>query len=233
MDLERFSASIGYRFRDADLLLRALTHSSFSSAHNERLEFLGDSVVNCAVALVLYPKFPALTEGDLSRLRASLVSQPSLAAVAATHGFGAVLRLGEGELKSGGASRPSMLADAVEAVVGAAFLDGGFDAAHATVQALFGDALDKIDPLTTGKDPKTLLQEYLHGRKLALPRYSVVATSGEAHELSFHVECEITALAIRCEGEGKSRRAAEQEAARAAYERATEEAHAAGSGGMT
>src|SRR3954466_11731829 len=127
MDLDGFSRSIGYRFKDPDLLLRALTHRSYSAAHNERLEFLGDSVLNCAVALQLYRKFPDLTEGELSRLRASLVSQPSLAAGAGAAGFGDHLRLGEGEMKSGGARRPSMLADAVEAVIGAAFLDGGFE----------------------------------------------------------------------------------------------------------
>src|ERR1043165_8765734 len=130
MDLDGFSRSIGYRFSDADLLLRALTHRSHSACHNERLEFLGDSVLNCAVALELYAKFPQLTEGELSRLRASLVSQPSLAAVAGIHDLGSYLRLGEGERKTGGARRPSVLADALEALVGAAFLDGGFEAAR-------------------------------------------------------------------------------------------------------
>jgi ribonuclease-3 len=221
MDLERFSASVGYRFRDADLLLRALTHSSFGSVHNERLEFLGDSVVNCAVALALYRKFPDLPEGDLHRLRASLVSDPSLAAVAAAHDFGSYMRLGAGELKTGGTKRSSTLAAVLEAIVGAAFLDGGFDAAAAVVETVFGDALRNIDPLKTIKDPKTLLQEYLVKRGVPLPQYVLVATKGQAHELAFQVACEIPALSIRCEGEGKSRRSAEQEAARAAYERAT------------
>lgn len=221
MDLERFSASLGYRFRNPDLLLRALTHRSHSAAHNERLEFLGDSVVNCAVAAALYRKFPDLPEGDLSRLRASLVSQPSLAAIANAHEFGATLRLGEGELKSGGAKRPSMLADAVEAVLGAAFLDGGFDAADRIVQTLFGEALESIDPATTGKDAKTLLQEYLQSRRLPLPRYGVVAVHGEAHEQLFQVECDIPELGIRSLGSGTSRRSAEQEAARTAYRQAT------------
>src|SRR2546423_8051540 len=130
MDVDGFSRAIGYRFKDPNLLLRALTHRSFSAAHNERLEFLGDSVVNCAVALQLYRKFPDLSEGELSRLRASLVSQPSLAAIAQSAGFGNYLRLGDGELKSGGARRPSMLADALEAVIGATFLDRGFYAAY-------------------------------------------------------------------------------------------------------
>lgn len=221
MDLDGFSRSIGYRFTDENLLLRALTHRSYGTAHNERLEFLGDSVVNCAVALELYRKFPDLSEGELSRLRASLVSQPSLAAIAQAYRFGPHLRLGEGELKSGGSRRPSMLADAVEAVVGAAFLDGGFGAAHAVVQTLFGSALATIDPRTTEKDAKTLLQEYLQGRRLPLPRYSVTAIRGEAHDQLFEVECEIAELGIRSQGQGTSRRSAEQEAARAAYERAT------------
>ena len=221
MELEGFSQSIGHRFDDPDLLLRALTHRSFSAGHNERLEFLGDSVLNCAIALQLYRKFPDLTEGELSRLRASLVSQASLAAVAKAAGLGPYLRLGEGELKSGGAGRPSMLADALEAVIGATFLDGGFDAANAVVQVLFRDVLQKIDPRTTHKDAKTLLQEYLQGRRLPLPHYSVVATRGDAHEQIFEVSCEIAPLAIHARGEGPSRRSAEQEAARAAYEQAT------------
>jgi ribonuclease III len=220
MDLERFSESIGYRFNDTDLLARALTHRSHSAAHNERLEFLGDSVVNCAVALALYRKFPELTEGELSRLRASLVSQPSLAAIAKRHDFGAYLRLGEGEVKSGGARRPSMIADAVEAVVGAAFLDGGFDAANTVVEALFGEALKNIDPRSSAKDAKTRLQEYLQSRRLQLPRYTVTAIRGEAHEQMFEIECEVSELGIRSHGEGTSRRSAEQDAARAAYEQA-------------
>ena len=221
MDFDGFSRAIGYRFEDPQLLARALTHRSYSAEHNERLEFLGDSVVNCAVALQLYRKFPGLTEGELSRLRASLVSQPSLAAIAVERGFGKQLRLGEGELKSGGAKRPSMLADAVEAVIGAAFLDGGFNAAYAVVERLFDEPLSKIDPRTSGKDAKTLLQEFLQSRRLPLPRYSVVTIHGEAHDQLFEVECEIEPLRIRSRGTGTSRRGAEQEAARAAYEQAS------------
>jgi len=216
-----FDHSIGHPFSDPELLRRALTHRSHGPAHNERLEYLGDSVLNCVVALELYQKFPALPEGELSRLRANLVNQQSLAAVAQQFGFGARLRLGEGEVRSGGARRPSILADAVEAVVGAAFLDGGFTAARNVVQVLLGAALDAIDPAVSGKDPKTLLQEHLQGRKLALPQYSVIATRGEAHEQQFQVECVIPELAIRSVGEGGSRRSAEQEAARQAYELAT------------
>jgi ribonuclease-3 len=221
MDLERFSASIGYRFKNADLLLRALTHRSHSVAHNERLEFLGDSVVNCAVALALYDKFPDLPEGDLHRLRASLVSDESLAQVAERHDLGSYVRLGGGEVKSGGTSRSSTLAAALEAIVGAAFLDAGFDAAKSVVHTLFGAALENIDPLKISKDPKTLLQEYLAGRRIPLPKYTVIETRGQAHQLVFRVSCEIPVLEIRSEGEGPSRRSAEQEAARAAYALAT------------
>ena len=221
MDLEGFALQIGYRFNDPELLRRALTHRSFGAAHNERLEFLGDSVVNCAVALELYQKFPRLAEGELSRLRASLVNQHSLAAIAQRLDLGAQLLLGEGELRSGGARRPSILADAVEAVIGAVFLDGGFTAARTVVLAIFGIELGTIDPATAGKDPKTLLQEYLQARKIALPQYIVVATRGEAHEQQFQVECLIPELGVRSQGEGSSRRGAEQEAARQAYDLAT------------
>jgi ribonuclease-3 len=221
MDIEEFGLRVGHRFAKPDLLHRALTHRSYSAANNERLEFLGDSVVNCAVALELYDKFPQLTEGELSRLRASLVNQHSLADVARQFGFGEQLLLGEGEAKSGGARRPSMLADAVEAVIGAAFLDGGFESARRVVRTLLGGPMDAIDPATSGKDPKTLLQEYLQGRRMALPQYAVVATRGEAHEQLFEVECVVPELSIRSLGAGMSRRSAEQEAARHAYELAT------------
>jgi ribonuclease-3 len=221
MDLDGFCQRIGYRFTDSDLLRRALTHRSHGASHNERLEFLGDSVVNCVVALELYARFPRLTEGELSRLRANIVNQGSLAAAAQRLGFGEHLRLGEGELRSGGARRPSMLADVVEAVAGAVLLDGGYESARAVVRAMLGDVLDTIDPATSGKDPKTLLQEFLQARKRPLPQYAVVATRGEAHEQHFEVECVIAEMGIRSLGEGASRRAAEQEAARQAYELAT------------
>lgn len=218
MDAEGFSRRIGHRFNDPDLLRRALTHRSRGAAHNERLEYLGDSVVNCVIALELYHKFPQLTEGELSRLRASLVNQQSLSAVAQQCGLGGEILMGEGEIKSGGFRRPSILADTVEAVIGAAFLDGGFDAARGVVRLLFADKLAAVDPQTTSKDPKTLLQEYLQGRRMALPQYAVVATRGEAHEQVFEVECVIPGLEIRSLGEGSSRRDAEQNAAREAYE---------------
>ena len=221
MDLEGFCLRIGYRFTDIELLHRALTHRSYGASHNERLEFLGDSVLNCVVALELYEKFPQLPEGELSRLRANVVNQQSLAAAAQLFAFGSVLNLGEGELRSGGARRPSILADSAEAVIGAVFLDGGFEAARAATRKLLGELLDTIDPATSGKDPKTLLQEYLQRHKFALPQYAVVATRGEAHEQQFQVECVIPDLGIRSQGEGASRRSAEQEAARQAYELAT------------
>jgi len=221
MDIEAFALAIGHRYAQPELLRRALTHRSHGASNNERLEFLGDSVVNCAVALELYHKFPHLSEGELSRLRANLVNQQSLAEVARRFDFGAQLMLGEGEVKSGGARRPSMLADAVEAVIGAAFLDAGFEAARQVVRTLLGSAIDAIDPAISGKDPKTLLQELLQGRRMALPQYAVVATRGEAHEQLFEVECVVPELNIRSLGAGTSRRSAEQEAARHAYELAT------------
>lgn len=221
MDLAGFAVSIGHTFRDESLLRRALTHRSYAAEHNERLEFLGDSILNCTIALELYHKFPHLSEGDLSRLRAGLVSQPALARVAGEVRLGQRLLLGEGELKSGGVRRPSILADALEAVIGATFLDAGFDAAREVVRTLFASALEQVDP-ESAKDPKTLLQEHLQGRRLPLPQYSVVATHGEAHDQRFEVECVVPALDIRTRGAGTSRRAAEQAAAHAAYQQAVE-----------
>jgi len=217
MDLEAFAQQVGHRFHDPALLRRALTHRSHGSAHNERLEFLGDSVLNCAIALELYRRFPQLPEGELSRLRAHLVNQDTLSTVARRFGVGAILLLGEGELRSGGCERPSILADAVEAVVGAVFLDGGYDAALGVVQTVLGDALANIDP-AAGKDPKTMLQEFLQARHIALPKYVVVSTSGAAHSQQFAVECTIPELSVRTAGSGNSRRVAEQEAAQRAYE---------------
>ena len=211
----------GYAFRDAALLRQALTHRSFGVPHNERLEFLGDGVLNCVVAAVLYERFTQLPEGELSRLRASLVNQQSLFGAAQQINLGSELLLGEGELKSGGAQRPSILADALEALIGAAFLDGGFEAAYAMVLHLFARQFADADPQNVAKDAKTQLQEYLQARRIALPQYSVIATGGEAHEQSFRVECAIPELKIRTQGEGASRRSAEQVAARMAYELST------------
>ena len=223
MSLEAFRERIGHRFNDTALLRCALTHRSHSAPHNERLEFLGDSVLNCAVAVELYRRFPQLSEGELSRLRAHLVSQPTLSAAAQRLGLGDHLLLGEGELRSGGGQRPSILADALEAVVGAVFLDAGYDAALDVVRTILGEALGQIDPGTTGKDPKTSLQEYLQARHIGLPQYAVVATRGMAHQQQFQVECVIAELEIRTLGEGASRRSAEQIAARRAYEHLTRE----------
>jgi ribonuclease-3 len=222
MDVGEFARRIGHGFSDHALLQRALTHRSHGPAHNERLEFLGDSVLNCTVALELYRRFPQLPEGELSRLRAQLVNQETLSGVARRLELGTLLLLGEGELRSGGCERPSILADAVEAVVGAVFLDAGYDAALSVVQVMLADALKNLDP-AIGKDPKTTLQEHLQARRVSLPRYAVIATRGAAHQQEFEVECVIPDLGIRTLGEGSNRRSAEQHAARLAYERATRE----------
>jgi len=213
-----FVERLGHEFRQPLLLRQALTHRSHGSPHNERLEFLGDSVLNCIVAQRLFHAFPELPEGDLSRLRAHLVNQQTLAAVGRALGVGEAVLLGEGEARSGGRERPSILANAVEAVLGAVFLDGGFAAAEAAIGRLYAPILADLDPAALGKDPKTRLQELLQARRIALPRYTVVATRGEAHEQQFRVECLIPELEVRTLGEGASRRAAEQEAARHAYE---------------
>lgn len=219
MSLDALETSLGHRFAHRELLVQALTHRSHGATHNERLEFLGDGVLNCCVAALLYRQFPHLKEGELSRLRASLVRQDALAQVATGLRLGGELRLGEGELKSGGASRPSMLADALEALFGAIFLDAGFDATAAVIEKLFTPLLHKIDVTKPGKDAKTELQEYLQGRRLALPRYELRATRGEAHAQQFDVACLIADLDIVTSGSGASRRIAEQEAARCALDR--------------
>ena len=211
--LAALERKLGHAFRDPELARQALTHRSHGTPHNERLEFLGDSLLNCAVATLLYARFPKLPEGDLSRLRAALVNQASLSAVATGLGLGERLRLGEGELKSGGFRRPSILADSLEALLGAVYLDAGFDAMLAAVDRLLGDRLESRDGLPVDKDPKTALQELLQGRKLQLPRYSVQRTEGEAHEQTFTVECRVDDLGIAAAGQGASRRAAEQAAA--------------------
>ena len=218
MQYDAIASRTGYQFRNSDLLRQALTHRSHGSAHNERLEFLGDAVLNCVVAAELFRLFPQSPEGDLSRLRASLVNQQSLYEIASQIELGQQLLLGEGELKSGGSRRPSMLADALEALIGAVYLDGGFAAASELTLQLLSQQIKAIDPSASGKDPKTLLQEYLQGRRIPLPQYSVIATAGEAHEQSFRVECVIPELNIKTHGEGPSRRSAEQVAARLAYE---------------
>ena len=221
MDRDSVAGGSGHPFENPALLRQALTHRSHSASHNERLEFLGDGVLNCVIAAELFRRFPQLAEGELSRLRASLVNQQCLFEIAQQIELGAQLRLGEGELKSGGAQRPSMLADALEAVIGAVFIDGGFEAARAVVLRWFERPLSTADPLTLGKDAKTRLQEFLQARRVPLPQYAVVSTAGEAHEQVFRVECVIPELNIRTEGEGTSRRSAEQAAASRAYDLAS------------
>jgi ribonuclease-3 len=217
MDYRPLQRKLGYSFAQASLLQQALTHRSHSVAHNERIEFLGDSVLNCCIAHQLYQRFGELKEGELSRLRANLVRQATLAELARHLELGTYLRLGEGELKSGGYRRPSILADGLEALFGAVFLDGGFVAAQGVILGLYASMLERLDPQILGKDPKTLLQELLQARKIPLPQYAVVATQGAAHSQQFQVECQIPQLAIRTTGFGASRRIAEQEAAQLAF----------------
>jgi ribonuclease III len=219
MTSRRLEQALGHQFADRALLLTALTHRSHSSPHNERLEYLGDSILDCVIARELYDRFPALPEGDLSRLRANLVRQDSLHQLALALSLGSFLRLGEGELKSGGAQRPSILADTVEALFGAVWLDAGFDVASAVIVRQYRDMLAAIVPGQPIKDAKTRLQELLQGRHLGLPKYLLTATEGEAHAQQFKMACEIDALHIRTEGSGGSRRAAEQMAAERALER--------------
>jgi len=220
MSLATLENRLDYHFGDAALLEQALTHRSHGARHNERLEFLGDSVLNFVVAAMLFERYSKIDEGDLSRLRANLVKQASLADIAQRLELSQYLRLGEGELKSGGFRRPSILADTVEAIFGAVFLDAGFEAARRVIVRQYQPVLASVDPKTLGKDAKTLLQEFLQGRKLALPLYTVVATHGAAHSQQFEVECAIPALEIKVMAPGASRRAAEQSAAKLALEAA-------------
>lgn len=214
-ELQALQKRLQHEFANPRLLTQALTHRSFSSDHNERVEFLGDSVLNLAVAGLLYEELSDLPEGDLSRVRANLVKQDTLHQLAVVLGLPTLLRLGEGEAKSGGAKRPSILADALEAVIGAVYLDAGFDKADQLVRRLFKNV--EINPRmqAIGKDPKTELQEWLQGRKMNLPIYRVVATLGAAHQQTFDVECEVTEFGRAERGIGGSRRAGEQAAAAA------------------
>ena len=213
--LSALQIRLGYAFRDRALLQQATTHRSFSADHNERLEFLGDSVLNLAVAHLLYAQLSQLPEGDLSRVRANLVKQDTLQDLALEIGLPEVIRLGEGELRSGGRKRPSILADALEAVIGAVYLDGGYSAAQALGERLFRNVEIQPQMQAAAKDPKTELQEWLQGRKLALPQYTVMATTGAAHRQTFEVACEVRELRQSQRGMGPSRRAAEQAAAAA------------------
>ena len=213
--LQALQKRLQHEFANPKLLAQALTHRSFSSDHNERVEFLGDSVLNLAVAGLLYEQLSDLPEGDLSRVRANLVKQDTLHQLAVVLGLPDLLRLGEGEARSGGKNRPSMLADALEAVIGAVYLDAGYDKANQLVRCLFKDVEVNPQMKAIGKDPKTELQEWLQGRKMRLPVYKVVGTMGAAHQQTFEVECEITEFGRVERGIGNSRRAGEQAAATA------------------
>lgn len=213
MTLDQLQARLGHVFADARLLQEALTHRSFGQPNNERFEFLGDSILNCVIAIALFERFGELREGELSRVRASLVRQDALHRIALDLDLGDCLRLGEGELKSGGSRRPSILADAVEALFAAVFLDAGFSAAKAVVDRLYAPLLAEVDPLKPSKDPKTALQEWLQGRRIPVPTYSMVQVIGEAHAQEFEVACEIPKLGVRTLGRGPSRRIAEQQSA--------------------
>ncbi|MEW6676491.1 MAG: ribonuclease III [Pseudomonadota bacterium] len=219
MSTASLETRLQYAWTDGGLLRQALTHRSYSAQNNERLEFLGDGVLNCVVGLMLYQRFPELPEGRLSRLRANLVNQETLHSIALELELGSHLRLGEGEMRSGGAQRPSILADALESLLGAALLDGGFEAARGIVERLFSGRVSAINPAVQGKDAKTRLQEWLQPRRHGLPIYTLRDTSGQAHAQTFHVQCRIDALDIVTQGAGPSRKAAEQQAAEAALAR--------------
>jgi len=213
MQLDSLQNRLGYQFNQLALLKQALTHRSYAGVNNERLEFLGDGVLNFIVAHQLYTRFQKLSEGDLSRLRAQLVKEATLFEIAQTLKVGELLNLGEGELKSAGWRRPSILSDALEAIIGATYLDGGFASAEAMVLKLYADRFDNIDPKSIDKDAKSKLQEYLQSKKMDLPEYNVTSIDGEAHAQTFKVSCEIQRLNISTIGEGASRRNAEQQAA--------------------
>jgi ribonuclease-3 len=213
-----FEARVGYRFRDAGLLEQALTHRSYGSPHNERLEFLGDSVLGCIMAEALYARFPALSEGQLTRIKAALVCEETLSDAARSLDAASVIRLGEGERARGADIRPSILADALEAVFGAIFVDGGYAAAREVILALYAARLDRVDAQGPRKDAKTRLQEFLQGQHKARPEYRVVHVRGAAHRQTFDVECVVVDLDARAIGSGSSRQRAEQEAAAALLE---------------
>lgn len=211
--LNAFSRRIGHTFDDSGLLELAMTHRSFGGQNNERLEFLGDSIVNFIIAEALFQRFPQAREGQLSRLRARLVKGQTLAELAREMAFGECLRLGSGEMKSGGHRRESILADAVEAVLGAIYLDAGMEVARARVLSWYAERLEAISLDDTQKDPKTRLQEFLQSRQVPLPRYEVTSVEGEAHAQTFTVECHVEVLEEHTLGVGSSRRHAEQQAA--------------------
>jgi len=214
VNAEKFSALTGYQFRRQELLEQALTHRSYSrSTNNERLEFLGDSVLNLAISIHIYHRFAAADEGDLSRIRASLVKQDTLAEVARKIDLGDYIHLGGGELKSGGYRRASILSDALEAVIGAVYLDSDYENAEAAILHLFSGQLKSIDDVANLKDPKTQLQEYLQAQKKSLPIYEVEKTSGKSHSQVFTIKCQLADLDLQSSGSGTSRKKAEQQAA--------------------
>ena len=217
-ELKALSRQLDYTFNDESLLIEALTHRSAASINNERLEFLGDGILNFVIASWLFQHYPDMQEGDLSRLRASLVNKDSLASIARTLGIGDYIELGSGELKSGGRRRESILADAVEAVFGAVYVDSGFDTSRELVLRLYADKLENIPDVQTLKDPKTRLQELLQSHRYPLPAYTVLEVSGKAHNQVFKVECSIENLDCVTTAQGKSRRKAEQAAAQLAIE---------------
>lgn len=218
LSLQELQRRLQHHFSDPSLLTRAVTHRSFSADHNERLEFLGDSVLNLAVANLLYARLTELPEGDLSRVRANLVRQETLHRLALELGLADVLRLGQGELRSGGQQRPSILADALEAVLGAVYLDAGYEVAEALVRRLYASVAINPGMPAVARDPKTGLQEWLQARKMHVPVYRVTGTTGAAHQQTFEVECEVQELGKFQRGLGGSRRAAEQAAAAAMLE---------------
>ncbi|MDI2508281.1 ribonuclease III [Pseudomonas aeruginosa] len=214
--LDRLERKLGYTFKDWDLMVLALTHRSYAGRNNERLEFLGDAILNFVIGEALFHHFPQAREGQLSRLRARLVKGETLALLARGFEVGDYLRLGSGELKSGGFRRESILADAMEALIGAIYLDTGMDSARERIIAWLGPQLRELTPVDTNKDPKTRLQEFLQSRGCDLPRYEVVDIQGEPHCRTFFVDCEVALLSDKTHGHGGSRRIAEQVAAAAA-----------------
>lgn len=217
--IKQLEKKLGYEFQQAELISLALTHRSANSKHNERLEFLGDSILSFVIADDLYHRFPKVNEGDMSRMRATLVRGHTLAELGREFELGEYLKLGPGELKSGGFRRDSILADAVEAVIGAIYLDSDIETVRGIVLNWYASRLNAIEPGVSQKDPKTRLQEYLQGRKKPLPSYTVAKIKGEAHNQEFTVECQVTGMEQPVVGKGTSRRKAEQAAAQIALER--------------
>ena len=217
MSLSGLEQKLGYKFTSAALLVQALTHRSFGIGHNERLEFLGDSILNCCIASMIFDQFASMPEGELSRLRANLVNQAVLAEIAVGLGLGTLLRLGDGEIKTGGASRPSILGDALEAILGAVYLDADFASAAKVVRVLFASRIEIVRDSKPVKDAKTGLQEWLQGKHLPLPEYTVKRIEGESHRQIFHVQCEVGSFDLKTDGCGANRRLAEQDAATRAF----------------